>query len=235
MRRITIACAALLLLQACGGGGTSSPTAPSLPAAPPPALAPALPLPPAGSTVLYTATFTTAAREGARGSFVVPGAGTLTASVTWDVDTVTIGAALTGESCNDVGGALAGTCANLGLPDMSAIRPKTFTGTVAGAMTAYVWVGNSGSVSTSGMVRVAFTPAPAATPPPTPRPTPTPAIYTCNGATAPALVNCPNDQGVKPPTARCNDGSYSCSTNRSGTCSSHDGVACWVCPGPLCS
>lgn len=36
------------------------------------------------------------------------------------------------------------------------------------------------------------------------------------------------------PTARCNDGSWSCSQNRSGTCSSHGGVSCWVCPGPLC-
>jgi beta-lactamase superfamily II metal-dependent hydrolase len=36
-------------------------------------------------------------------------------------------------------------------------------------------------------------------------------------------------------TARCNDGTYSCSQNRSGTCSSHGGVACWICPGTLCS
>jgi hypothetical protein len=36
------------------------------------------------------------------------------------------------------------------------------------------------------------------------------------------------------PTAQCNDGTPSCSQNRSGTCSSHGGVSCWVCPGPLC-
>jgi hypothetical protein len=35
-------------------------------------------------------------------------------------------------------------------------------------------------------------------------------------------------------TAICNDGSYSMSQNNSGTCSSHSGVRCWVCPGPLC-
>jgi hypothetical protein len=35
-------------------------------------------------------------------------------------------------------------------------------------------------------------------------------------------------------TARCRDGTYSCSRNRSGTCSHHGGVACWICPGPLC-
>lgn len=57
---------------------------------------------------------------------------------------------------------------------------------------------------------------------------------TCNGASVPATVSCPNNGGIQPPTAKCNDGSYSCSQNRSGTCSSHSGVACWVCPGPLC-
>lgn len=36
-------------------------------------------------------------------------------------------------------------------------------------------------------------------------------------------------------TAVCNDGSYSCSQNRQGTCSSHGGVRCWICPGPLCN
>ncbi len=51
---------------------------------------------------------------------------------------------------------------------------------------------------------------------------------TCNGAPAPGSASC----GV--PTARCNDGTYSCSQNRSGTCSSHRGVSCWICPGRLC-
>lgn len=35
-------------------------------------------------------------------------------------------------------------------------------------------------------------------------------------------------------TALCNDGARSCSANNSGTCSSHSGVYCWVCPGGLC-
>ena len=51
---------------------------------------------------------------------------------------------------------------------------------------------------------------------------------TCNGAPAPGSASC----GV--PTARCNDGWLSCSQNRSGTCSSHGGVSCWICPGRLC-
>jgi hypothetical protein len=49
----------------------------------------------------------------------------------------------------------------------------------------------------------------------------------CTGST-------PSSAPCGQPTARCNDGTYSCSQNRSGTCSSHDGVACWICPGPLC-
>jgi beta-lactamase superfamily II metal-dependent hydrolase len=36
-------------------------------------------------------------------------------------------------------------------------------------------------------------------------------------------------------TAVCNDGTYSSSQNRSGTCSSHSGVRCWICPGVLCN
>jgi hypothetical protein len=35
-------------------------------------------------------------------------------------------------------------------------------------------------------------------------------------------------------TGRCDDGSFTCSENRSGTCSSHGGLACVWCPGPLC-
>lgn len=57
---------------------------------------------------------------------------------------------------------------------------------------------------------------------------PSPGSRTCGGASVPGSVPC----GV--PTARCNDGTWSCSQNRSGTCSSHRGVSCWVCPGPLC-
>jgi hypothetical protein len=39
---------------------------------------------------------------------------------------------------------------------------------------------------------------------------------------------------VGPVSAICTDGSSSNSQNRSGTCSSHGGVRCWVCPGPRC-
>jgi hypothetical protein len=67
----------------------------------------------------------------------------------------------------------------------------------------------------------ASTPAPPTpTPPPAPSPGPS-----CGPARAPCGTA----------TAVCRDGTYSCSGNRSGTCSSHGGVACWICPGALCS
>jgi hypothetical protein len=52
---------------------------------------------------------------------------------------------------------------------------------------------------------------------------PPPSTPSCGGVAAPLGA-----------TARCNDGWWSSSQNRSGTCSSHGGVSCWVCPGPLC-
>lgn len=72
-------------------------------------------------------------------------------------------------------------------------------------------------------------PSPGPTPPPEPPEPPEPPdddSMTC--PTSPTSAPCGR------PTARCNDGTYSCSQNRSGTCSQHGGVACWICPGPLC-
>jgi hypothetical protein len=63
---------------------------------------------------------------------------------------------------------------------------------------------------------------------------PSPAPLTCNGSAVPSVVSCLNGDPPGPPTAKCNDGQFSCSQNRSGTCSTHGGVACYVCPGPLC-
>jgi hypothetical protein len=62
---------------------------------------------------------------------------------------------------------------------------------------------------------------------PTPTPTPPGGSMTCSGS-VPSSVSCGT------PTAQCKDGTWSCSQNRSGTCSSHGGVSCWVCPGTLC-
>jgi hypothetical protein len=72
-------------------------------------------------------------------------------------------------------------------------------------------------------------PAPTPSPSPNPNPTPGPNGITCDAAAYPASASC----GV--PSAVCNDGTLSCSGNRSGTCSSHKGVKCWLCPGKLCN
>lgn len=62
-----------------------------------------------------------------------------------------------------------------------------------------------------------------------------PSSASCGGASAPTTVTCINGGHTGTPTARCDDGAWSCSQNRSGTCSYHGGVSCWVCPGILCS
>ncbi|MBE3123251.1 MAG: carboxypeptidase regulatory-like domain-containing protein, partial [Planctomycetes bacterium] len=55
----------------------------------------------------------------------------------------------------------------------------------------------------------------------------------------PSGTTCPVSGSISAPcgtaTAFCNDGWYSCSQNRSGTCSTHGGVRCWICPGVLCN
>lgn len=78
------------------------------------------------------------------------------------------------------------------------------------------------------------TPAPGPGPTPGPTPTPGPNGPTCTAASIPANASCINN-GTPPVTAVCNDGVFSCSANRSGTCSTHGGVLCWVCPGTLCN
>jgi hypothetical protein len=60
---------------------------------------------------------------------------------------------------------------------------------------------------------------------------------TVNFALTPVPVNnsCgPRQASCGAATAVCADGWLSCSQNRSGTCSSHGGVKCWICPGTLC-
>jgi hypothetical protein len=69
----------------------------------------------------------------------------------------------------------------------------------------------------------------AVAPPPPPTPD-----GTCSAATIPSNAVC-IDSGKPPATAVCVDGAYSCSQNRSGSCSGHGGVKCWVCPGLLCN
>jgi len=97
--------------------------------------------------------------------------------------------------------------------------------TVSGNMTADIPMHRQSSPSPSP------TPTPSPTPP-TPHPGPNgPA---CDASSIPANATCIGN-GTPPVTAICDDGAFSCSQNRSGTCSSHQGVKCWVCPGLLCN
>lgn len=214
---------------ACGGGGgSSSPTAPSATPAPAPTIpAPTVSLP--GSS-LYSGSFTNYAQTDAgRGAFTTTGPGTLHVAVEWTPSSTNIAAALTDQTCSSASGAIAGTCSNIGAPQTAPGMPKTWQVTTTDSLQGYIYLANMSGAPATGTVRVNFVATPAATPTPapTPRPTPTPSL-TCNGASVPGSVDCGT------PTAKCNDGSYSCSQNRQGTCSSHNGVACWVCPGPLC-
>ena len=73
------------------------------------------------------------------------------------------------------------------------------------------------------------TPPPNPNPNPTPPPDPTPVNMICNAAAYPSSASCGT------PSAVCNDNTLSCSQNRQGTCSTHNGVKCWLCPGGLCN
>jgi predicted phage tail protein len=96
----------------------------------------------------------------------------------------------------------------------------TYTWTNAPTGTHYIRVrafNACGTGPASNEVMASVTSAPPPPPPPPP------------SDCGPRTVSCGQA------TARCNDGTYSCSQNRPGTCSSHGGVACWICPGKLCS
>jgi hypothetical protein len=72
-------------------------------------------------------------------------------------------------------------------------------------------------------------PTPPPTPAPSPAPVPGPNGNQCNAAAYPSSAPCGS------PSAVCNDNTLSCSNNRTGTCSTHNGVKCWLCPGRLCN
>lgn len=93
------------------------------------------------------------------------------------------------------------------------------------------------NLTVNGMTVVTFTLVPGPTPapnPPSPGPTPPgpspgPVNGICNAAAYPSSASCGT------PSAVCDDNTLSCSQNRPGTCSSHGGVKCWLCPGRLCN
>jgi hypothetical protein len=93
----------------------------------------------------------------------------------------------------------------------------------------------------TGSTRITIAPLPPAPPPPPPSPPPPPPPSPPPGPPSPpsgsdkCSVSSPISASCGIATAVCNDNTYSCSQNRQGTCSSHGGVKCWICPGPLCN
>ena len=96
-------------------------------------------------------------------------------------------------------------------------------GSVTVIVTATGYQSLNRTVTLTGDLRLELLIAPNSAPPPT--------QLSCG---APAIVTCINGGHQGTPTARCTDGAWSCSTTASGTCSGHGGIACRVCPGPLC-
>ena len=76
-------------------------------------------------------------------------------------------------------------------------------------------------------------PQPTPAPPPSPGPTPTPGPAP-SPVGFPACPGNPQNASCGVATGQCNDNSFTCSQNRQGTCSSHGGLKCVYCPGPIC-
>jgi hypothetical protein len=70
-------------------------------------------------------------------------------------------------------------------------------------------------------------------PTPPPRPTPTPTPQPPSGPN-PACAGMPPQVSCGTATGQCNNNQFTCSQNRSGTCSSNGGIKCVFCPGPIC-
>ncbi len=93
-----------------------------------------------------------------------------------------------------------------------------------------------GSTTADISMRKQSNPGPGPSPSPSPGPTPSPGPNgpMCAASSIPSNATCIGN-GTPPVTAVCDDGAYSCSATRQGTCSTHGGVRCWVCPGALCN
>lgn len=224
------------LLPSCGGSGGGSPSTPSTPNTTPATTSPAPPLVTLPGTLLYQGTFTGfVGGDAGRGAFSVPGAGTLHVAIEWQPSAANIGAALTSQACTEVTGAFSGSCANIGDPQQAPTgSPRTFQAAVTTSVQAYVYVNNFTGPAATGTTRVSFvaaapapSPTPTSTPTPAPSPTPTGNFPACTG-TRPAGPSCASATG------RCRDNTYTCAQNTQGSCSSHDGLQCVFCPGPLC-
>lgn len=124
-------------------------------------------------------------------------------------------------------GAMAAGTSAVTTPGVNGVETKTYTVTYTdGAETGRVLTGDS--VTTPPVTQVTTQGTYVA-----PAPAPAPAPSCTNGTYVNSAGNtvCSPEQSVGAPagaTAQCRDGSYSFSQSRSGTCSSHGGVAAWL-------
>ena len=112
-----------------------------------------------------------------------------------------------------------------------AVAPTGTTGTCKdGTFTSAA--SKSGACSGHGGVKLWTGAAPAAAraapPPPAPKPAKPPKPATAAPAAAPTVRVAPIPGAPAAATALCNDGTYSESQHRSGTCSNHKGVKQWL-------
>lgn len=245
MRRQTLrgsratAWALMVVLAGCGGGG-SGPSSPT-PTAPPAAVVNDMTTvgsPTPGSTVAATACV---ASSGACASVTVTVTTTFNANVTGGQVYVQ----LLDGSGRQCGSALSATVSlTAGTPTPVAVStflmecsfPFTTT-----TVRATLFPANPSGLPVSqrqGLYAESFnggwtfTAGAGATPTPTPRPTATPAPTPSDGF--------PVCSGSRPAascgqaTGQCNNGDYTCSQNRTGTCSGNGGLRCVFCPGPIC-
>ncbi len=239
-----LALAAVLVLPSCDGG--SSPASPSRGTT-------TTALPASQTNNVLCRTFTDLRPgSGIQFDFQLPSAGSLRAVADWTDQATNLDLYLGYWGCPSIDALLRGGCVSL-QSETGTSKPAEFTLNITGHDLTVdpsapgkriIYVYNRGPSAVSGVLQATMT---TQGNPPTGGPdcasVPTSTTTTTVPTTTTTSV-LPSDacKGDIPPsvpcgtpTAKCRDGTWSCSQQRSGTCSSHGGVECWVCPGVLCT
>lgn len=108
-------------------------------------------------------------------------------------------------------------------PTAGCAPPPTTTSTIPTTTTTTIPITTTSSTSTTSIPITTTSSSTSTTTPP--------GFTVTVGPNGPT---CPASQVSAGVTAVCNDRTFSSSQNRSGTCSTHSGVLCWICPGTLC-